>query len=86
MTCTGSRASSTRQPTHKRAELRGTPVVDFSAVNSQDVAIVPAWEECGDRWFPGDPEHWRADFLDDGPEDVLKFWCSECWLHEFGDA
>jgi hypothetical protein len=35
---------------------------------------------------PSDPERWRAEFLDDGPEDVLKFWCPESWLREFGAA
>ena len=53
-------------------------------MNSQDVAIVPACEECGERWLPGDGERRRAEFIDDGPEDVLKFWCPECWLREFG--
>jgi hypothetical protein len=47
------------------------------------VAIVPACEECGERWLPGDRERWLAVFLDDGPEDVLKFWCPECWEREF---
>lgn len=61
-----------------------TRVVDSTAMNSQDVAIVPACEECGDRWPPDDPERWRAMFLDDGPEDVLKFWCLSCWEREFG--
>jgi hypothetical protein len=51
--------------------------------DSQDVAIVPACEECGERWLPSDPERWRAEFLDDGPDDVLKFWCPDCWRREF---
>ena len=52
-------------------------------MNSQDVAIVRACEECGERWLPSEPERWRAEFLDNGPEDVLKFWCPECWQREF---
>jgi hypothetical protein len=43
-------------------------------VSTQRVADVPACEECGERWLPGDSERWLAVFLDDGPEDVLKFW------------
>jgi hypothetical protein len=42
-------------------------------VNSQDVAIVLACEECGARWLPSDPERWRAMFLDDGPEEFSGF-------------
>jgi hypothetical protein len=31
-----------------------------TATNQQDVAIVPACEECGERWLPGDAERWLA--------------------------
>jgi len=32
-----------------------------------------------------DANRWRRNvFLDEGPEDILKFWCLECWLREFG--
>jgi hypothetical protein len=48
------------------------------------VVIVPECEECGERWLPGDPERWRADLIDDGPEDRLVFWCADCWECEFG--
>jgi hypothetical protein len=47
------------------------------------VALVPACAECGERWLPGDPERWRAEFVDDEPQDLLKFWCPECWRREF---
>jgi hypothetical protein len=50
---------------------------------SPEVAIVPVCEECGERWLPADDERWRAMFLDDGPEDVLMFWCTDCWEREF---
>jgi hypothetical protein len=64
-------------------QSRGTPAIDSRGVNSQDVAAVPACEECGDRWLSNDAERWLADFVDDGPGDVLKFWCPECWRREF---
>jgi hypothetical protein len=52
-------------------------------MNSQDVAVVPEYEECGERWLPADPKPWRAEFIDDGPDDVLRFWCPDCWEREF---
>jgi hypothetical protein len=58
-------------------------VLRVEAMNSQSVAIVPECEECGDRWLPADAERWRAEFLDDGPDDRLAFWCANCWEREF---
>jgi hypothetical protein len=53
-------------------------------MNSQkDVAIVPACEECGERWLPADRERWLAEFVDDGPYQILRFWCPACWRREF---
>ncbi len=53
-------------------------------VNYQDVALTPEREECGIVWLPSDAERWRAEFVDDGPDDRLGFWCSDCWELEFG--
>jgi hypothetical protein len=55
-------------------------------MNSQDVAIVPNCEECGERWLGVDVERWRAVFIDEGPDERLAFWCAECWLREFEAA
>jgi hypothetical protein len=52
--------------------------------NTLTVTIVPACGECLRRWLPGSTDRWRAEFIDDGPDEVLLFWCSECWLREFG--
>jgi hypothetical protein len=46
-----------------------------------DVAVVPVCGECGERWPPADPERER-EFIDDGPDDVLRFWCPSCWERE----
>ncbi|MBA3736206.1 MAG: hypothetical protein H0W90_13600 [Actinobacteria bacterium] len=53
-------------------------------MNYQDVALTPEREECGIVWLPSDAERWRAEFVDDGPDDRLGFWCSDCWELEFG--
>lgn len=66
-----------------REDLVKAELLDQTDMNFQDVAILPACEECGELWLPGDAERWRADFIDDGPEDVLKFWCPGCWEREF---
>jgi hypothetical protein len=53
-------------------------------VNAQDVALTSECEECGELWLPGDPGRWRAELIDEGPEDRLAFWCAYYWRHEFG--
>jgi hypothetical protein len=53
------------------------------AMNSQGVAIVPNCDECGDPWLLGDDDRWKAEFIDNGPEDQLRFWRPECWAREF---
>jgi hypothetical protein len=53
-------------------------------MNAHDVVIVPACEECRRVWLPADLARWRAEFLDDGSEDRLGFWCADCWSREFG--
>lgn len=53
-------------------------------MNFQDVAIVPACEECGERWLRGDDDRWRAEYVDEGLDRLLLFWCPPCWLSEFG--
>jgi hypothetical protein len=40
-------------------------------------------ELVGEWWLPDDPERWRAELLDDGPEDRLGFWCAGHWEREF---
>jgi hypothetical protein len=53
-------------------------------MRSPEVAIVPACQECGERRLPADCDRWRAEFVDDGPDDLLRFWCADCWEREFG--
>ena len=48
-------------------------------MNSQGVAIVPNCEECGDPWLVDDKDRWKAEFIDDGPNEQLRFWCPDCW-------
>jgi hypothetical protein len=58
----------------------------LNAMNSHDVAIVPACEECDERWLPADSKPWRAraEFIPgSGPGDRLGFWCPDCWEREF---
>jgi hypothetical protein len=40
-------------------------------------------EECRRPWLEAD-ERWHAYWIDDGPEDKLLFYCSECAEREFG--
>lgn len=55
-------------------------------MNTKNVkfATVPNCAECGEHWFPWSVERWRAEFIDDGLDDVLRFWCPSCWEREFG--
>ena len=55
-------------------------------MNSQGVAIVPNCEECGDPWLLGDEDRWKAEFIEEESEDLLKFWCPDCWERQFGTA
>lgn len=48
------------------------------------IATVPNCAECGQLWLPGSAERWRAEFIEDGLDDVLRFWCRTCWEREFG--
>jgi hypothetical protein len=47
------------------------------------ILFVPTCEECARRWLPADTDRWRAEFIGDGLDDALHFWCSECWEREF---
>ena len=49
-----------------------------------NVALTPLCDECRRVWLPLDTARWRAVFLENGDEDVLKFWCAWCWDQEFG--
>lgn len=55
-------------------------------MGAEPVALVPKCIECGERWLPEDTDHWQAYWIDDGPEEVLLFYCAECAKREFGDA
>lgn len=50
------------------------------------VALIPKCIECGERWLPRDTDRWQAYWIDEGPEDVLLFYCAECSEREFGDG
>ena len=54
--------------------------LDFRAVTR--LALIPGCEECRKLWLPGDDEHWRAYWIDDGPEERLLFY-SDCAEREF---
>jgi RNase P subunit RPR2 len=41
-------------------------------------------EECRLPLLDTDHRRWRADWIDDGPEDKLIFYCPECAKREFG--
>jgi hypothetical protein len=49
-------------------------------VGAEQVALIPRCAECGERWLPGDEEHWQAHFDTD---DELVFFCPECAEKEF---
>lgn len=57
-------------------------------MKAERVALIPTCVECGARWLPGDPEHWRVylgcDEDVDEPAELL-FYCPECAEQEFGD-
>ncbi len=36
-------------------------------------------------WLPKDPERWQAHWIDDGPDNLLLFYCGECAKREFGE-
>jgi hypothetical protein len=42
-------------------------------------------EECRRPWLQAD-KRWQAYWIDDGPEDKLLFYCSECAEREFGEV
>ena len=47
--------------------------------------MIPQCEECRKVWLFNDEKRWHAYWIDDGPEDRLGFWCSECAEREFGE-
>ena len=55
------------------------PTVDGRVLNERAIRCV----ECRLVWHTHDTARWRAVFLDFGPDDVLRFWCPECWKREF---
>ena len=50
------------------------------------VFLMPKCVECGQMWLPWSTDRWQAYWVDDGPEDVLRFYCAECAKREFGDT
>jgi len=55
-------------------------------MEAEPVAQVPTCVECGGSWLPRDTDRWQAYWIDDGPEDVLLFYCAECATREFGGS
>jgi hypothetical protein len=45
---------------------------------------VVSCQECRLVWLLADDRRWRADWIDDGPEEKLLFYCPECAEQEFG--
>jgi len=41
-------------------------------------------EECRLVWLPVNERRWRAYWIDDGPDEKLLFYCTECAEREFG--
>jgi hypothetical protein len=51
-----------------------------AAEDVEIVALTPVCEGCLRAWLPRDSGRWRAVFVnDDGADDVLRFWCPDCW-------
>jgi hypothetical protein len=50
----------------------------------KSVALTPECQECEAVWLATDPDRWRAEYADDGPDQLLAFFCPECWQREFG--
>ena len=48
------------------------------------VVLIPKCVECDQMWLPWDTDRWQAYWIDDGPDEVLLFYCAECAKREFG--
>jgi hypothetical protein len=48
------------------------------------VVLIPKCIECGETWLPQDTDHWQAYWIENGPEELLLFYCVECAKREFG--
>jgi len=60
--------------------------LDSSRVTLKKVALIPPCEECRKLWLPGDDERWQAYWVDDGPEELLLFYCPDCAEREFSQT
>ena len=47
-------------------------------------ALIPTCIECGALWLPESTDRWQAYWIDDGPEEILLFYCEACSKREFG--
>jgi hypothetical protein len=54
-------------------------------MSAESVALIPRCAECGARWLPADSARWQAHWVDDGPDEKLVFYCSECGEREFAN-
>jgi len=55
-------------------------------VSAEPVALIPQCEECRRVWLRDDPERWHAEWIDDGPDEKLVFYCPECAERQFGQT
>ncbi|SRR6266576_1453735 len=54
--------------------------------DAQEGRTYPPCEECRKLWLPGDDERWQAYWVDDGPEELLLFYCPDCAEREFSQT
>jgi len=52
-------------------------------VSAEQLALIPQCEECLGVWMPA-VARWQAQWIDDGPEERLLFYCPACARREFG--
>ena len=55
-------------------------------MSAEPVLQIPQCVECRQLWLPSDEERWQAHWVDDGPDEVLVFYCGRCSEREFGDG
>jgi hypothetical protein len=55
-------------------------------VSAEQVAETPQCEECRKVWLPSDGARWRAERIDDGPDEKLVFYCPDWTEREFGSG
>jgi len=50
---------------------------------AEPAVLIPRCIECDLMWLPWDTDRWQAHWVDDGPEELLLFYCAECAKREF---